>query len=68
MSCEEAARCRAVVPNLGSMDPLVVHRRYQGSTGFEIITVNRRGSTEYRKIDIGGPQSKRLKTAGVETG
>ena len=26
-----------VVPNLGSMDPLVVHIRYHGATGFEIL-------------------------------
>ena len=34
-----------VVPNLGSMDPLVVHRRYQGVHRIRNITVNRRGST-----------------------
>ena len=45
--------CMAVVPNLGSMDPLVVHRRYQG--------IHRIRNFVLRLIG-GGPQPKKFES------
>ena len=58
-----------LVHNLGSIDPLAVHRRYQGVHSFRnfvLWLINRgKGSIEYMKFALGVHSQKGLKTADL---
>ena len=58
---------RAVVPNLGSMDPLVVHRRYQGVHRIRNFVLRLIGGSPQNigTLILGVHSQKRLKIAGL---